>query len=115
MDLGGRYFRSTWEANVARWLNALQLRGDILEWQYEPLDFEFKGIKRGVRFYKPDFFIKEPDREYYIEVKAFMDSKSITALARMARQYPQVTVLIMDKKKYAEIESEFGHLPGWEC
>jgi len=32
----------------------------------------------------------------------------------MGKYYPDVTVLLLDKKKYAEVESEFGHLENWE-
>ena len=110
----GVFYRSRWEANVATWLDELKRRGDVLEWSYEKHEFEFKGIKRGTRFYKPDFWIREPNAEYFIEVKGLLDSKSVTALSRMARYYPEVKVLLMDKAKYAEIESEFSGLEGWE-
>lgn len=113
-DLGGVFFRSRWEANYARALNALKARGEIVDWFYEDREFEFKGIKRGTRFYKPDFRVVEADREYFVEVKGVLDSKSVTALTRMGKYYPDVTVLLLDSKKYAEIESEFGDLEHWE-
>lgn len=31
----GRYFRSAWEANIARYLNFLQKHGEIESWEYE--------------------------------------------------------------------------------
>lgn len=89
-------------------------RGDIIEWFYEDREFEFKNIKRGTRFYKPDFRVAEKDKEYFLEVKGLMQQKDVTTLSRMARQYPEVTILIVDSKKYAEFESEFGDLPNWE-
>lgn len=113
-DLSGLYVRSVWEANTARWLNELKRRGDILDWKYEDVEFEFKGIKRGTRFYKPDFHVYEEGREYFIEVKGHLDPKSVTMLTRMSKYYPDVTVLLLDKKRYAELESEFGHLDNWE-
>lgn len=110
----GVYYRSRWELNVSLWLTELKARGEILGWKYEDAEFEFAGIKRGTRFYKPDFHVFEADREYFIEVKGFMDAKSVTALQRMARYHPQVKILVLDKKRYAEIASEFGDLEGWE-
>lgn len=110
----GVFYRSRWEFNTSLWLDELKRRGEVLDWSYEKHEFQFKGIKRGTRFYKPDFWVKEQNSEYFIEVKGFLDGKSITALSRMARYYPSVTVLLMNKAKYAEIESEFGHLEGWE-
>lgn len=113
-DLGGIFLRSKWEANYARSLNAMKARGEILDWKYEDTEFEFVGIKRGTRFYKPDFHVFETGAEYFVEVKGFLDGKSVTALQRMARYHPQVRVLLLDKKRYAELESEFGDLEFWE-
>lgn len=109
----GVYYRSKWEYNVSLWLDELKRRGEIIEWCYEKTEFEFP-VKRGTRFYKPDFKITEVDKSYFIEVKGFLDTKSITALTRMGKYYPQVMVLLMDKKRYSEIESEFSILEGWE-
>lgn len=109
----GVYYRSRWEFNVSLWLNELKRRGEILDWKYEDKEFEFP-VKRGTRFYKSDFHIFESNQDYFIEVKGFMSSKDVTALKRMDKYYPSVTVLILDKKRYAELESEFGDLEGWE-
>lgn len=110
----GVYYRSRWEFDVSLWLSELKRRGEILDWKYEDTEFEFKSIKRGTRFYRPDFHVFEEGRDYFIEVKGFLASKDVTALTRMARYYPDVTVLLMDKKRFAEIESEFGGLEHWE-
>jgi len=111
----GVYYRSTWEFCFALVCEERKRRGEIEDWSYEKHEFEFKGIKRGTRFYRPDFWIKESSgREYFVEIKGFLDSKSVTALSRMAKYYPEVTILILDKSRYAELESEFGNLEGWE-
>lgn len=90
-------------------------RGEIHSWEYESKEWAFP-VKRGTRFYKSDFAIRDTaDTEpWYAEVKGLMDSKSITALNRMQRYYPEVVLLVIDKKRYQQIESEFGHLEGWE-
>lgn len=112
--LGGLFVRSSWEANVCLWLNELKRRGEILEWFYEDREFLFP-VKRGVRFYKPDFrVVEDAGQEIFYEVKGHLDSKSVTALTRMKRYYPETTVLLIEKAKYAEICSEFGHLENWE-
>lgn len=96
-------------------LTAMQERGDISGWQYESTEFSFP-VKRGRRFYKPDFTVDYGDRigVKYWEVKGHMDKDSATALKRMAKYFPAVTVLIVGKKEYAEFSSEFGDLPNWE-
>lgn len=82
MDLGGQFFRSATEANYARFLNLFQVK-----WEYEPKEFEFESIARGVRFYTPDFYLPEEDR--WIEVKGWMDDKSFTRLRRFKKFFPE--------------------------
>lgn len=114
-DLGGLYVRSKWEANVARVLNAMRDRGDIVGWVYEPCEFAFP-VKRGTRFYKPDFAVDYGPAigNKYWEVKGLMQQKDVTALSRMAKYFPDVAVLIVGKKEYDEFQSEFGDLVNWE-
>ena len=113
----GIYFRSSWEANYARYLNFLMDRGQIQRWEYEPHVFWFEEIKRGVRSYLPDFKVWETinDEPYYVEVKGFMDAKSKTKLKRMAKYYPEVKLVLVDKDKYNEIKYKLSSLiKNWE-
>jgi hypothetical protein len=118
-DLDGLYLRSKWERNIARWLKLLHSRGEIARWVFEWRDYEFP-VKRGTRFYKPDFAVWESDAytehaDYYYEVKGYLDAKSTTALTRMRKYYPEVKVLLIEKTKYAEIEAANAHLiERWE-
>lgn len=115
-DLGGIYFRSSWEANWARYLNFRKAHGDIVKWEYEPDTFEFVGIKRGTRFYKPDFKVYYPlDVVQYEEVKGYMDAKSKTMLKRMAKYHPDVVVHVVDRARYQAVAKRLSHiLAGWE-
>lgn len=115
-DLGGRFFRSKWEANWARYLTWLESVGEILGWDYECQEFAFPGIKRGARFYLPDFKVTNRDGSVeFHEVKGYMDQTSQTKLARMARYHPHVVVKIIDREAYTSIAREFRQrLPGWE-
>lgn len=115
-DLGGLFVRSSWEANYARYLNWLVELGEIESWEYEPETFEFEGIKRGTRFYTPDFKIhnKNGTVEWH-EVKGYMDAKSRTKLKRMAKYYPDIKIVLVDKEVYYAIASKVkGIIPGWE-
>lgn len=115
-DLGNRYFRSSWEANWARYLNWLIQIGEIRSWEYEIDTFEFSRIKRGNRTYTPDFKITNSNgsTEYH-EVKGYMDKSSKTKLDRMARYYPNIRVILIDEPAYKAIASQFKRsLPGWE-
>ena len=59
-DLGDISFRSSWERNFARILNIWVKEKEIDAWYFEPDEFEFSNIKRGTRYYLPDFKIIEP-------------------------------------------------------
>lgn len=112
----GIYVRSTWEANVARYLNFLKEKGSISKWEYEPDTFWFENIKRGTRSYTPDFKIwdKEDSEPYYWEVKGYMDAKSKTKLKRMAKYYPDIKVKIVGEKEYKAISELKRAIPNWE-
>lgn len=115
-DLGGIYFRSSWEANWARYLNWLQSHGQIKSWKFEPDTYEFHGIKRGGRFYTPDFRVLNMDDSIeYHEVKGYMDQRSATKLKRMAKYYPKICVRLIAKAEYEEVRRKVsGLIDGWE-
>jgi hypothetical protein len=115
-DLGGRYFRSGWEANYARYLNWLIEKKQILKWEFEPDTFEFHKIRRGSKFYTPDFKVFEIDGSYaYHEVKGYMDSRSATKIKRMRKYYPNEKLIIVDSPAYRSIAKQMKNiLPGWE-
>ncbi|MCF8009450.1 MAG: hypothetical protein K9K32_06760 [Halanaerobiales bacterium] len=106
-DLNGQYFRSAWEANYARYLNFV---GE--KWEYEPKEFEFEEIKRGTRFYTPDFYL--PNKDQYVEIKGWFRRKDKTKLKRFKKYYPEEfkkLILVIDRKfkgKQAIIANEIG-------
>lgn len=115
-DLGNRHFRSSWEANYARYLNSLLLAGEIKRWEFEPDTFWFEQIRRGVRSYLPDFkvwpLVGDP---YYVEIKGFLDDKSKTKLKRMAKYHPDVKIQVLGELGYKTLASQCnGVLPYWE-
>lgn len=117
-DLGGMYFRSSWEANVARYLNFMVKKGRIGKWEYEPDTFIFDAIKRGTRSYTPDFKIWQPNCEEfdcYWEIKGYMDSKSAVKLKRMKIYYPEVKIVLLDKSWYQGFALRWKNIiPNWE-
>lgn len=132
-----QYFRSRWEANMGRFYNFVRIK-----WLYEPQEFEFHKIKRGSRFYKPDFYLPEQDK--LIEIKGFFTAGDKTKIRRFKRYYPEefarLRFIIPDKYakskangetikflcddlridfndiiSYKEIEEKLGKLiPNWE-
>src|SRR3990167_6016438 len=86
-----------------------------IEWDYECKTFWFEKIKRGVRSYTPDFYLKS-ENEYH-EVKGWMDTRSITKLKRMKKYYPEVKMVVIDGKWFqsANRQGLCRLIPGWEC
>jgi hypothetical protein len=117
-EIGGisKYYRSSWEANYARYLQWLKERGQIAKWEHEPQTFWFIAIQRGARSYLPDFRVTEKNGSVsYHEVKGWMDDRSITKIKRMAKYHPQVKLVVVTAKAYRKIAAAMAPmLPGWE-
>lgn len=117
-EIGGKrkYFRSRWEANYGRYLEFLKINGQIAEWEHEPETFWFEGIKRGCVSYLPDFRVTKNDNTIeYHEVKGWMDDRSKTKIARMAKYFPDVVLIVVQKKQYDEIKRKLsGVINDWE-
>lgn len=114
-DIDNIFFRSSWEANYARYLRFLQQRGKILSWEYEPKVFEFP-VKRGNRTYTPDFRVTLLDKTIeWHEVKGWLDPTSQVKLKRFAKHFPDETLILIQKQEYREIWDAVGALiPMWE-
>ncbi len=76
------FFRSGMEANIARYYNVVKVK-----WLYESKEFEFKTIKRGNRYYKPDFYL--PKDGIWVEVKGWFRRSDKIKLRRFKRYYPE--------------------------
>ena len=109
-DLNNIFFRSAWEANIARYYNYLGI-----EWQFEPKTFIFKNISRGSVSYTPDFYLPQLDK--WVEVKGWMDNKSKTKLKRFKNQYPKENekLELITQKEYDKIKKEYSNkIENWE-
>jgi len=115
-DLNNKYFRSSWEANYARYLNWLISLGEIKAWYFEPDTFHFVEVKRGNIFYIPDFKIINNDGSHeYHEVKGYMDDRSAVKLKRMAKYFPNEKVILIGKEEYQALSRQLKNmLPNWE-
>ena len=110
------FFRSSWEANYARYLQFLQDFGMIFNWEFEVDTFWFDKVPRGTRSYLPDFKIwLDSSSFFYVETKGWMDDKSATKLKRMQEYYPEILVKVVRRKELLNIEDTFGRaIPMWE-
>ena len=116
-DLGDIFFRSSWEANYARYLNLLIKMRIVQTWEFEPETFWFEKIKRGTRSYLVDFkvhYVNEA-QPTYVEVKGWMDAKSRTKISRFRKYYPQHRLEIVGVKEYRALKAKWAAtIPGWE-
>jgi len=115
-DLGGQFFRSSWESNYARYLRFLEGQGKITGWAYEAETFVFTGVTGGTGRYTPDFRVGYPDGHHeWHEVKGWMDAKSRVRLARMKAFFPDERVVLIDQDWFREAQRLLaGAIPGWE-
>ena len=89
-------------------------RGEILEWEHEPDTFWFEGIKRGVMSYMPDFKVWTlAGGVEYFEVKGYMDSKSATKIARMAKYHPEIKLSVIDAEWFKGNKMLASIITGW--
>jgi len=134
----GIYVRSKMEANIARYFNLRECK-----WKYEPIEYFFNRIKRGQKYYKPDFVLYYLDTYFLIEVKGYFLPSDKTKLRRFKKYYPEefakLKFIIPDKYarsktngemikflvnelkinfdeiiSYKEIEKYSKLIPGWE-
>jgi predicted nuclease of restriction endonuclease-like RecB superfamily len=115
-DLGEVFFRSSWEANYARYLNLLIQNKQIKKWEFEPDTFIFEKEIRGAKSYMPDFKITNNDESIeYHEVKGWMDPKSKSKLKKFAKYYPSIKLVLIDSKEYRKLEKQYKTvLVNWE-
>lgn len=116
-DLGGMFFRSSWEANYARYLNLLMSMKVVEKWDYEPETFWFDGVKRGTNSYKPDFRVKyrNDERLEYIEVKGWETPKDRTKWKRMKKYHPHIKLVVIGPKEYKATKEKWAaSIPNWE-
>lgn len=111
-----KYYRSAWEANMARWLQYQKEKGWILDWEHEPKTFWFPGIKRGCVSYKPDFCVYKLDGSCeWVEVKGYFDSKSLTKIKRFRKYFPDETLKVVDQEFFKKNNAKLSLLvKDWE-
>jgi hypothetical protein len=114
-DLNNQFFRSSWEANYARYLNMLINQNIIIKWEYEPDEFEFVKIKRGNRYYKPDFKVFYYDGSFeYHEVKGYYDRTSLTKLKRFRKYFPHLSLIMIDEQWFKANKHLKQIIKNWE-
>lgn len=108
------YVRSGWERNWCAYLDWLLSLGEIIRWEYEAQEFEYP-VKRGTRFYKPDFRIVNKDGSVvWNEVKGRWTQKARTQVNRFRKYFPEHKLIVIDREAYKAVEKMKDLIPKWE-
>ena len=117
-EIGGtkKYYRSRWEANYARVLERLRVRGEIKSWAHESDVFWFEGVNAGCVSYLPDFrVVNSDDSVEFHEVKGWMDAASKEKIQRMAKYHPSTKLVVVDSRQYKKLHGTLSaEIEGWE-
>lgn len=104
--LGDDVFKSSYEANTARWL---RLRNETYVYEEKAFLFNKDLLQRGPFLYTPDFFIKNKAGEtiQIIEVKGYFDPASRAKIRRLKKYYPtefKLLTIVANKKDKKVVE-----------
>lgn len=103
-----QYFRSTWEANMARVFNMM-----LIDYHFEPKTFWLKRSDGSDISYTPDFYLPKFDK--YIEVKGYWFDDAREKFDLFKEQYPEIRIDVIDSDKYKAYERRFKHqIEEWE-
>lgn len=86
VDLDNKFFRSSWEANIARYF-----KSKYLAYEYEPKVFVFDKVKHGTVSYVPDFKVDSlgPSPYEWVEIKGMLKNSDKTRIRRFKQYYPE--------------------------
>jgi len=103
----GHFVRSTWEANICRILNFLDI-----EYEYERKICRFK-TNCGILIL--DFYL--PDKDIYLEPKAYLSKEKRLKLRNFVKLYPEIAekTFIIDEETYELLKIMFREkISNWE-
>lgn len=99
----GCYFRSTWEANYARYLNYRGIR-----FLYEPVRF-----KLGEYTYIPDFYLV--DQNQFVELKGVIIKKNMFKYRLLQQMFPKIKTKLIGPRIYGKLHKKYRHkIKHWE-
>jgi hypothetical protein len=118
LDTKGKptYFPCRMEANYFRYLKWQKDQEIIIDFEYQPEEFDFTSkYKHGTTRYKPDFKVEDAFGWYWVETKGYIDAKTKTKMKRVKELFPDCRVDLVTYTEYKKLGKEIGALiPGWE-
>lgn len=106
-DLNNQYFRSTWESNQARVFNY-----EGIPFKFEPKTFILTRSDGSKLTYTPDFLVAN---SIWYEIKGYMRPEAQEKINLFKEQYPDETLILIDREKYKQMQTNYKSLiPNWE-
>jgi len=100
-DLINQFFRSTWEANIARIFNLFNAK-----FEHEKHRFLING-----KWYHPDFKIMNT----FFEIKGYMKPGDQAKVDGFREAHPEFKFIVIGPAEYANLEKRYKDLiPAWE-
>jgi hypoxanthine phosphoribosyltransferase len=95
------------EVDFARLLDFYRIR-----WQYEPTSYTLETDRQGrvTQMFTPDFYL--PEHDLYVELTTMKQSlitKKRRKLRRLKELYPEINVVLLTRRDYYELLSQFGY------
>lgn len=121
--IGGKkyYLKSLYEINFSHYVEWLRVKGEIIDWLYEPQVFSFpKDVYRtGPFYYRPDFKLIQNNKAHqWVEVKGYLNPSSKKKITRFNKHHSakEGNLLIIDGDwfKAAFKQGLNKIIPGWE-
>lgn len=98
-----QYFRSSWEANYARYL-----KHKNISYEYEPEIFQLDEAMT----YTPDFKLEDGT---YVEIKGWLTEKYSKKIKLFTEKYNNVRLIIITRYEYKKLYNEYSNvIPNWE-
>lgn len=98
-------FRSLWERNVFRWVDA---NPDILEWSSEEIIIPYRcSTDRKIHRYFPDLYLVTVNGQYIIEIKPEKETKEPRKRTRKSAKYLKEVMTYMKNQSKWTAAKEF--------
>lgn len=94
----GCFFRSTWEANYARYLNEIGVK-----WKYESMTYSLGQDKT----YTPDFILEDGT---HVEIKGWLMAKGAEKIRLFQEQHPHIPFKIIGRPEYNALKKQYQFL-----
>jgi endogenous inhibitor of DNA gyrase (YacG/DUF329 family) len=111
LDLDNIYFRSSWEANFARYLNHLKSIFFVKDWSFEKEVFDLGTVR-----YIPDFRVESINGTIsYHEVKGYMTKRAQEKIDKFKELHPEKHLVLVDETRYKTLHENYSKvIPNWE-